>query len=370
MNSSFQIGKIMGIPIKLHWTFLFIIFFVAWSFGSSSLPWFGNTYGFGNVEPVSVRWLYSIAFAILLFICVALHELGHSFVAKKQGVEIKSITLYFFGGVAAMDEMPRNSKLELRMALAGPLTSGIIGLVSFLVFALSSSIFGTKEPFTIFFWTLGWMNLILMIFNLIPAFPMDGGRVLRAWFASRMPYAKATRKAAEIGRMFAILMFFLGLFTLNFFMLFIAFFVYMGASEEEKATTINISLEGIKVRQIMSSDVRTIDPAMTLKEIKDLMFHEKHRGYPVVEGGELLGIVTITDLQRVPEEKRDITRAGDVMARKLYVIAPEEEASVAMKMMNESAVRRLPVMDAGRLVGIVSREDLVRAIELCSEQGR
>ncbi len=367
MISSFKIGNIMGIPVRLHWTFLAVVLFVAWIFASVSEPILGNPYGFGSVEPYSVRWAYSLIFAVLLFVCVALHELGHSYIARKNGIEIKSITLYFFGGVASMEEMPRNPRLELKMAFAGPAISGIVGIICVLL-SQSSVFLGRGHPIPILLWTLGIMNIILMLFNLLPAFPMDGGRVLRAWLATRMPYVAATRRAAGIGKLFAIVLGILGLFSFNFFLLFIAFFVYIGASEEEKATAIEISLDGIRVRNIMSTEVRTVPKEMTLRELMGLMFKEKHRGYPVMEDGELQGIVTLTDLQKVPDEGRDATRVGDVMARNIYVIAPEEEASVAMKMMNERGIRRLPVIDAGRLVGIVSREDLVRAIELCSER--
>lgn len=367
MNSSLQIGKVMGIPVRLHWTFLVVILYVAWAFSSVSVPFFGNPYGFGAVEPVSVRWAYSLIFAVFLFICVALHELGHSYIARRSGIEIRSITLYFFGGVASMEEIPRNPSLELKMAFAGPAVSGIVGIACVLL-AQSTSFLGRGHPLPVLLWTLGVMNIILMIFNLLPAFPMDGGRVLRAWLATHMPYVAATRRAAGIGKLFAIFLGILGLFSFNFFLLFIAFFVYIGASEEERATAINISLEGIRVKNIMSSDVRTVSKSMPLRELTGLMFREKHRGYPVVENGDLQGIVTLTDVQKVPDEERDSVRVGDVMARNIYVIAPEEEASVAMKMMNERGIRRLPVMDGGRLVGIVSREDLVRAIELCSER--
>ncbi len=367
MNSSIQMGKIMGIPVRLHWTFLVVILFIAWAFASTSVPIFGIPYGFGAVEPASVRWAYSLAFAVLLFVCVALHELGHSYIARRNGIEIRSITLYFFGGVASMEEIPRNPRLELQMASAGPIISGIIGVACILV-AQSVTLLGRGNPIITFFWTLGFINIILMVFNLLPAFPMDGGRVLRAWLATRMSYTAATRRAAEIGKLFAIFFGILGLFSFNFLLLFIAFFVYVGATEEARSTAIDISLEGIRVRNIMSSDVRTISKDITLRELMGLMFREKHRGYPVVENGELQGIITLTDVQKVPDEERDSVRVGDVMARNIYVVAPEEEASVAMKMMNEKGIRRLPVMDGSRLVGIVSREDLVRAIELCSER--
>jgi len=368
MNSSLQIWKIMGIPIRIHWTLIVVILYVAWAFASFSEQVFGRTYGFGSVDSAMLKWVYSLIFAVLLFVCVALHELGHSYIAHKNGIVIKSITLYFFGGVSSIEEIPRDPGLELKMAFAGPAISGVLGIVCVLL-AQWASILGKGSPVPIFFWTLGVVNIILMVFNLLPAFPMDGGRLLRAWFAMRMPYVAATRNAASVGKAFAILMFVLGLFSFNFLLLFVAFFVYVGASEEEKATEINISLEGIKVRNIMSSKVRTILPSTTLRELMELMFQEKHRGYPVTDGETLQGIVTLTDLQKVPDAERDTTNVGQVMARKLYVIAPEEEASTAMKMMNEMGIRRLPVMDNGKLVGIVSREDLVRAIELCSGRG-
>lgn len=352
----------MGIPIRLHWTFLLVILYIAWAFASISQQVLGRTYGLGSIEPVNLRWTYSLVFAVVLFACVALHELGHSYIAHKNGIIIRSITLYFFGGVSAVEEIPRNPRLELQMAFAGPAVSGVIGLIS----TLLASLLPEGSNAAIMLWTLGLMNIILMAFNLIPAFPMDGGRLLRAWFATRMPYIRATRNAAGIGKIFAILMFVLGVFTFNFMLLFVAFFVYVGASEEEKATEIIVSLEGIKVSDIMSAQVRTIGPDMTLRELKELMFREKHRGYPVMSGDEMLGIVTLTDLQSVPDEQLDHITVEKVMARKLYVIAPVEEASTAMKMMNDMQIRRLPVMDNGRLVGIVSREDLVRALELSS----
>ena len=368
MYSSLQLGKIMGIPVRLHWSFLIVILYVTWAFTSFSEQVFGRAYGFGTIEPSSLRWIYSLAFALILFSCVALHELGHSYVARRNGLGIKSITLYFFGGVASMDEIPRNPRLELQMAFAGPAVSAIIGVACVLLANPAYQLAGGL-PLATMLWTLGVMNLMLMAFNLLPAFPMDGGRLLRAWFATRMPYATATRSAASVGKGFATLMFVIGIFSLNFMLLFVAFFVYVGASEEEKATEISISLEGIKVRDIMSAEVHTVSPEMTMQELTDLMFREKHRGYPVVENGVLQGMVTLADLQNVPEAERASTRAGQVMARKLYVIGPDVEASTAMKMMNEMGVRRLPVMDEGRLAGIVSREDLVRAIELRSGRG-
>jgi len=364
MNSSLQLGKIMGIPVQLHWSFLLVILYIAWAFASFSQQVLGRSYGFGEIEPSGLRWSYSLIFSLVLFTCVALHELGHSYIALTNGIAIRSITLYFFGGVSAMEEIPRNPRLELQMAFAGPAVSGILGLMGILL----ATLLDEGSPLGIMLWMLGLLNIILMLFNLLPAFPMDGGRLLRAWFATQMPYIKATQRAASIGKLFAIIMFVLGLFSFNFILLFVAFFVYVGASEEEKATQISVSLEGTRVMDIMSDDVHTVDPDMTLQDLKEHMFEEKHRGYPVVSGDEVIGVVTLSDLQRIPQVDHADTRVAEVMTRKLYVIGPSEEASAAMMMMNKMNIRRLPVMSDGRLVGIVSREDLVRAIELCSGQ--
>ncbi len=368
MNFAFQIGRIAGIPVRLHLTFLLIIPWVAYIFGQVSEPVFGKLYGFGAV-PEPTKWVYSLAFAILLFACVGLHELGHSFIARRYGIAIRSITLYLFGGVASMEEIPRDPRMELQMAVAGPLVSGLLGLILIVLYTQIAPLIGVEHPFSIFLWTLGVINLILMGFNLLPAFPMDGGRVLRAWFATWMPYVTATRRAAAIGKIFAFMMTMLGLFSLNILVLIVGLFIYMGASEEERITTIDVSLEGIRVKNIMSSDPRTVGSEMTLRQLMDIMFQEKHRGYPVVDGSVLTGIVTITDLLRVPEDQRESTTVEQVMTRKIYVIEPEDEASAAMKKMTAQSIRRLPVLKDNRLVGIISREDLVRAIELCSERG-
>jgi len=377
MSFAFQIGRIAGIPIRFHITFLAIIPVVAYVIANvrgnlpiDSVTLFGEvyqlSYGFNSVEPLEARYAYSLAFAILLFLCVALHELGHSFVAMRYGITIRSITLYIFGGVASMEDIPRDPGMEARMAVAGPAVSGIIGLGAILLSFQSAILLGGGHPLTTLLWTLGVINIILMIFNLLPAFPMDGGRVLRAWFASRMPYVEATRRAANIGKIFAIIMGLLGLFGGGIMLIFIAFFVYIAATEEERSTSIVVPLEGVKVKDIMSRELKTVIPEMTLTEIISLMFREKHRGYPVMVDGRLAGIVTISNVQKVPEEKRGTTTVGDIMVKEIYVIGPEDEAAGAMRKMMERQIRRLPVMEDGRLVGIVSRSDLIRAIEICS----
>jgi CBS domain-containing protein len=204
---------------------------------------------------------------------------------------------------------------------------------------------------------------MLGIFNLLPAFPMDGGRVLRAWLAQRMSYIRATREAAGIGKMFAILMGIFGLFY-NFWFMLIAFFIYIGASEEEKSTEINVILEGVKIKDIMSKEVQTVTSGMSIEELVEYIFRFKHMGYPVVDGGQLKGIVTFTDVQKVPREERKVVKVSQVMTKNIIVLQEDDDAVNALKLMTMNNVGRIIIKKSEKISGIVSRTDLVRAIQL------
>lgn len=354
MNTSIQIGKIMGIPIKLHITFLLILPVFGWVFANNP-----PRFGFNDVFPLSLRYALGMLAALLLFICVLLHELAHSYVAKKHGTNIQSITLFLFGGVSSMEEIPRNPKVEFRMALAGPGTSLLIGSILIIIHEL----FKTETPYLRLVWLIGYINIILFAFNLLPAFPMDGGRMLRAWLAGRMSYIKATRSAAGIGKMFAIFMGIIGLF-ISFWFILIAFFIYIGASEEEKSTEVSVLLEGMKIKDIMSREVTTVNPDMSVEELVDYMFRYKHMGYPVVEDSDVLGIVTFTDVQRVPKEERKNVKVSQVMTRKLLTLNEDNDAVGALKLMTLNNIGRIIITKDKRMVGIVSRTDLLRSVQL------
>jgi Zn-dependent protease/CBS domain-containing protein len=361
MRTSIQIGKIMDIPIKLHITFLLILPVFAYIFSINP-----SSFGFSDVEPALLRYTLSSLTAILLFVCVLLHELGHSYIALKSGTNIQSITLFLFGGVSSMEEIPRNPKTELKMALAGPGVSLLIGLTLIIIFELLKSE-NIIDPFLKLVWLVGYINIVLCIFNLIPAFPMDGGRVLRAWFAERMSYIKATRAAAGIGKMFAILMGIFGFLTVSiggFWFLLIAFFIYIGASEEEKSTEVSVILEGVKVRDIMSKDVMTVFPEMKVEELVDLMFRYKHMGYPVVNEGHTIGIVTFTDVQKVPKEERNNVMVSQIMTKELITIKEDDDAVQALKLMTMNNIGRIIVKNNERMMGIVSRTDIFRSVQL------
>jgi len=364
MNTSIQIGKIMGIPIKLHITFLLILPVFGWVFANNA-----PRFGFNDVLPLSLRYALGMLAALLLFICVLLHELAHSYVAKKHGTNIQSITLFLFGGVSSMEEIPRNPKVEFRMALAGPGTSLLIGLILLISILIVSGSTANVEsyvkvnPYARLLWLIGYINIILFAFNLLPAFPMDGGRVLRSWLAGRMSYIRATRSAAGIGKMFAIFMGIIGLF-ISFWFILIAFFIYIGASEEEKSTEVSVLLEGMKIKDIMSREVTTVNPDMSVEELVDYMFRYKHMGYPVTEDSNVVGIVTFTDVQRVPKDERKNVKVSQIMTRELLTLNEDDDAVGALKLMTLKNIGRIIITKDKRMVGIVSRTDLLRSVQL------
>jgi Zn-dependent protease/CBS domain-containing protein len=367
MKSSFQLGEIMGIPIKLHITFLLILPFFAWSFAITP-----PRLGFSD-QDIPLRYVLSFAAAVSLFICVVLHELGHSYIAKKHGTNIKNITLFLFGGVSSLEEIPKNPRTELKMAMAGPGVSFLLGLILIIIYSFfkpagesfMNYIFLSpiNDPYLRLVWVMAILNIVLGIFNLLPAFPMDGGRVLRAWLAQRMSYIKATREAAGIGKMFAIFMGIFGLFY-NFWFILIAFFIYIGASEEEKSTEINLILEGVKIKDIMSKEVKTVNSGMSVEELVEYIFKFKHMGYPVVDNGQLKGMVTFADAQKVPSEERKLVKVYQVMNKNIISLQEDDEAVNAFKLMTVNNVGRIIVKKGESISGIVSRTDLVRAVQL------
>ena len=230
MQSPLKIGSIMGIPIKLDTSLLLALPIYAYFSAINSQP-----FGFAEVESPIVRYGLSALSAIFLFISVLLHELAHSYFAKRYGLNIFSITLLFFGGAASM-EIPKKPGQEAKIAFAGPLTSLIIGFVCLFTYSyvISPSPVLSQNPVYFIIWILGSMNLVLGVFNLLPAFPMDGGRILRSFFAWKMSYAKATHSAASIGKFISILMAIYGIYVGDLWLLLIAFYIYGSASSEDR----------------------------------------------------------------------------------------------------------------------------------------
>jgi Zn-dependent protease/CBS domain-containing protein len=360
MDSSLKIGSVMGIPIKLHITFLLILPFIAFAFATSPAP-----LGFNNIPDIWVRIGLSLLGAILLFVCVLIHELGHSYVAVHNGIKIGGITLFLFGGVSEMEDIPRNPAVEMLMAFVGPAISVVLGVIFAAIYFLVPGMQGDIYTGTMVA-LLAYMNIALGIFNIIPAFPMDGGRVLRGFLAERMPYIRATRIAVSIGKLFAYILALIGLLTwpVGLWFIVIAIFIYIAAGEEERSTTVSLTLEGIKVKDVMTTDVHTLDADATVAQAVDTMFRLKHLGYPVMEGGRMVGIVTLTDVSRVPAEARATTPIKNVMTRKVITLKPDDDAFTALQKLSTNKIGRLVVMEGDRIVGIISRTDMLKALEL------
>jgi Zn-dependent protease/CBS domain-containing protein len=366
MKTSFQIGKIIGIPIKVHFSLIIILALFAWAFSAESIEIFGFIIGFANL-PVSFtfQFLLGIIIAIALFICILLHELGHSYVTQKFGYKVNGITLFIFGGVSQAEEIPQNPKQELRIAIIGPVVSIIIGVIFFLLYLLIN-LYNTSlvvNIISISFGTLAFYNLILAGFNLIPAFPIDGGRVLRAGLAMHMDYKKATNTASTFGKGIAVFMAVFGIFY-NIWLTFIAIFIYLGASQEQQALGVTLALENVKVKDIMTYNVESVTPDMSLRKLSDYMFAHKHLGYPVMENGKIIGTVSILDIRGIGKDRQDSVFIKDVMHNNFLTISPNDDAINAFKIMAKNHNDRLIVLEDNKIVGIVAWSDVLHAIKM------
>ncbi|ELZ94987.1 metalloprotease [Haloferax mucosum ATCC BAA-1512] len=370
-----RIGSAFGIPIRLDLTFLIVLPLFAWLIGSdvANLALVINQLFGTNIDGVaistgSLQWILGGAAAIGLFAGVLLHEFGHSLVAMRYGYEIESITLWLFGGVARFKEIPEDWKQEFTIAVAGPIVSVAIGVVSYAGFLLLPA---SQGPAQFVLGYLALMNVSLAIFNMLPGFPMDGGRVLRALLARTRPHAKATQMAAEVGKVFAFLLGIFGLFF-NLFLVALAFFIYMGASGEAQQTVLKATFQDVVVRDIMTArdNLDVVEERTSVTELLERMFVERHTGYPVLRNGDLIGMVTLDDARGVKEVERDAFRVDDIMSDELTTIDPDADAMDAIALMQERGVGRLPVVDeTGELVGLVSRSDLVTAFNIIRSRG-
>ena len=372
MAAALRIGRIFGIPIYLHLTFLVIVplFVYLFSAPPNQAILLGVPLSFNDLPAALwVKYFFGTLATVFFFVTILAHEIAHSYLAQKYGVTIKSITLMIFGGVSQMEDVPRKDGQEWRMAVAGPLTSLGIGAGAYVAWL---GLKGIADPpvwlagTVILLGLMGIYNLLLAGFNLIPAFPMDGGRVLRSLLAERMPFLDATRRAARIGRYFAIGMALFGIFF-NFFFIVIALFVYIAATEEEQATAISESLQGMTVGKLMAASVEVVHPDTTIEQLHDLMLSTKHMGFPVVDRG-LVGIVTLTDTHKIQKDRLAHARVADIMTRNVVTVPPDMDAAKALHIMTEKRISRLVVLQGRDIVGIVTQKDFLRAVNVLAVQ--
>ncbi|MFD1514028.1 site-2 protease family protein [Halomarina rubra] len=389
---SFRIGSVLGIPIKLDLTFLLVLPLFAYLIGAQTGTWvetLGTTLGvaidLGPYGEGLFPFVLGFVAAVGLFASVLLHELGHSVVAMRYGYPIESITLWLFGGVANLGEMPEDWKQELAIAIAGPIVSVLLG-VAFFAGMLALPAGSPALAAAVF--VVGYLavtNVALAAFNLLPGFPMDGGRVLRALLARTRTYARATQIAAEVGKAFAIILGLAGLFVFgNIFLAGVALFIYIGASSEAQQTVMKAAFDGVRVRDVMTraEEVDVVRADDSVAHLLDRMFTERHTGYPVVRDGAIVGMVTLEDAKNVREVERDAYRVEEVMTTELVTIGPDESAMAALTRMQSGGVGRLLVIegagdpttadlttDHGPFVGLVTRTDLMTALSVIQSSG-
>ncbi|MDZ7702328.1 MAG: CBS domain-containing protein [Halobacteriales archaeon] len=371
----FRIGSVFGIPLKLDLTFLLVLPLFAWVIGSQVGLWADQLGRLGApaldvaaLTAGNMPWLLGIAAAVGLFAGVVLHELGHSLVAMRFGYPIESITLWLFGGIAKLKEMPEAWRQELAIAIAGPIVSVALGGLFWVAFiAIPTGLPALR--FVVGY--LALMNVALAGFNLLPAFPMDGGRVLRALLARNRPYARATKIAAEVGKGFALLLGLFGLLQVNIVLIGIAFFIYIGASGEAQQTVMKAAFEGVTVRDVMTPvrEVDTVGPEMSVAELVETMFRQRHTGYPVIESESLVGLVTLEDAKEIKPVERDAFLVKEIMSRDLTTIDVDAEAIDAVTEMQSAGVGRLIVEEGGEFVGLITRSDLVTALNIIQSGG-
>jgi Zn-dependent protease/predicted transcriptional regulator len=346
MKWSARIGTFAGIAVYVHPTFLFVIAWVAlehWYAGQSVAAALGG-----------------IAFVLALFLCVVLHEFGHALTARRFGIKTRDITLLPIGGVARLERMPDDPKQELWVALAGPAVNIVIAAVLFVAaqatntFAPLSTLDMTQGSFVE---RLMVVNLFLALFNMLPAFPMDGGRVLRAVLAIRMDYTRATQLAANIGQGMALLFAFIGLFV-NPFLLLIALFVWMGAGQEAAMTQIKSALGGIPLERAMITDFRTLSPHDSLARAVDLLLSGAQQDFPVVDGPVVVGILTRADLLRPLARQEQASPVVTVMRRDFLVADASDMIDVAFQRLQGRDCHTIPVLRQGTLVGLMTMDNL------------
>jgi Zn-dependent protease/predicted transcriptional regulator len=374
MDGSVRIGRLFGIPILIHYTFLLVIPLFAWIIGSQIMLTVGMLTGLFGV-PIDTTllsagfmpYLLGVVVSFGLFFGVLVHELAHSLVARNRGIGINSITLMIFGGIATMEEGTPDPEAELPMALVGPIASLIFGLVCCaFVYVIPQVIANPPMAGLLIFIAgyLGLLNIILCFFNLIPAFPMDGGRVLRAWLAKRMPLHQATKIAADVGKGFAIIFGIVGLVTFSPFLILIALFIYIGAGMESTAVKYSHLLQDVTVGSMMSRPVTTVPQTLPVSQVVSMMYSSKHLGFPVVERDTLIGIITLADLNRTSPIDRDAMQVRDIMSREVITLPPDAPVIDALRIMSSNDIGRIPVVQDGKILGIVTRTDILKVTEL------
>ena len=360
MKWSWKLATVAGIGLYVHATFFLLI------------AWVGITYWLAGGSAAA---LSGIAFILALFACVVLHELGHALTARRYGIRTRDITLLPIGGVSRLERIPDDPRQEVWVSLAGPAVNVVIAAALYAWLLLSQ----TWRPLSAltmaggpFLERLLLVNVSLAVFNLLPAFPMDGGRVLRALLAMRMDYVRATQVSAQVGQAMALVFGLLGLFT-NPFLVFIAFFVWIGAAQEASMVQMRTALSGIPVSRAMLTNFQTVAPDDAAKRVLELILAGSQQDFPVVDGGQggrVAGVLLRSDVLKALAQRASDWRVRDVMRREFEVVDAADMLDTALARLQSCNCHTLPVTSRGALVGLLTMENVGEFLLIQSALGR
>jgi Zn-dependent protease/CBS domain-containing protein len=387
-RAGFGIGRIFGIHVRIDWSWLFIFLLVTWNLA----------FVFSQLHPewnLGLRWGLAVLASLLFFFSVLAHELAHSLVARARGIPVRNITLFLFGGVSNIEREPKTPKGEFLIAIVGPITSIVLGgllvMIAVLLGAPQDTAFSPTgflteagPAITLLLW-LGSINVLLGIFNMVPGFPLDGGRVLRSIFWSITGnFRRATRYASRVGQFVAWIFIVAGIamifgLQIPFFgsgliggvwLAFIGWFLNSAAAQSYRQVIIEDILGGIPVDQLMRQDPPTVPSRYTIDDlINEHVMRSDDHAFPVIDHDRLMGIITLEDIKHVPRNEWPSTMVEDIMtpADKLITVTGDEDAADAMRKLSRKDVNQLPVMEGGHLVGLLRRRDIVRWLQIQSD---
>lgn len=372
-HGGIKLFSIFGIQIYLNYTWFIIVVLVAWSLASGYFPQQlpGRSYLF--------YWGLGFLTSAVFFLCILLHEISHSYVSKKSGIPVPRITLFIFGGVAHISREPADPGTEFKVAVAGPLMSATLTAIFLGLYFLLGKGLNILSAAAVF-GVLVWVNGAVTLFNLVPGFPLDGGRLLRAYLWKRKnDLKKATFITSQVGKVFALALIFfgfsqllLGSFIGGLWFIFIGFFLEQAASSGYQQVLIREGLAGTKVGEIMARDVVSVERSLSLKQlVENYFFKYRYDSYPVVENGKFLGCVTLNHVKQFPREKWDSLRVSDAMEElpPELILHPEEEAVQALSKIVRSGYGRLPVLKNEALVGMLTRRDIMSFLKIRTDLG-
>jgi Zn-dependent protease len=366
MPGSFRLGRIAGIDIYIHFSLLIILVLLTWSLATG---WFAQLYPGWST---ATYWIVSLIAAVLLFVSVLLHELAHSVVARARGLPVKNITLFIFGGVSNLQQEPGSPGVEFQMAVVGPVVSLLIGGLSLLLYVILR---GNSPQLEAILGYLGVTNLLLGIFNLIPGFPLDGGRVLRSiiWKITGS-LRRATRIASIVGQVIAYLFILWGIWTFftgdildGIWIGFIGWYLLTAAHSTNSQVMLESMFRGVTVDQVMNKTPIMVPANISLQRLIDEYFlpHGLRTAF-VTQGEQLAGLITLGDIGHVPREEWEQTPVGFVMIplERLHSVAPEQNLNDVLPLMANRDVNQLPVVQDGKLVGVLTRDAIIRTLEI------